>query len=121
LKPDACKTIMMKRTLGLMMRSALAAVVFLTFLTITGPLAAQQPPSEPQEEFLPIDQLPPAEQLPAAPLLVTAYAFAWVVVFFYVWTVWRRLGKVEGEMRLLEKRQLHRGDGGSGVNRTNPR
>ena len=52
---------------------------------------------------------------------MTAYAFAWVVVFFYVWTVWRRLGKVEAEMQTLEKRQLHRGDGAPGVNRTNPR
>ena len=115
---------MMKRTLGLAKKSAaagLALLTFLMFLTVfAGPLSAQQPPSEPQEELLPIDQLPPAEQLPAAPLLVTAYAFAWVVVFFYVWTVWRRLGKVEAEMHTLEKRQLHRGEA-PGINRTNPR
>src|SRR5687768_15068489 len=109
----------MKRTLGVVMTMAIAGVLLVTFLG--GPIAAQQPPAEPQEEFLPIDQLPPAEQLPAAPLLVTAYAFAWVVVFFYVWTVWRRLGKVEAEMRVLEKRQLHRGEGAPGVNRTSPR
>jgi len=109
----------MKRTLSMVMTAAIAGVLFVTFLG--GPIAAQQPPAEPQEEFLPIDQLPPAEQLPAAPLLVTAYAFAWVVVFFYVWTVWRRLGRVEAEMRVLEKRQMHRGDGPSGVNRTGVR
>jgi CcmD family protein len=73
--------------------------------------AAQQPPTEPQGEFLPIDQLPPAEQLPAAPLLVAAYAFAWLAVFFYLWTVWRRLNKVEAELRTLEQRHAHRGEG----------
>ena len=65
--------------------------------------AGQAPPG--QGEFLPVDQLPPSEQLPAAPLLITAYAFVWIAVFFYVWTVWRRLNKVEAEMRVLEKRQ----------------
>jgi CcmD family protein len=64
--------------------------------------AGQAPPG--QGEFLPVDQLPPSEQLPAAPLLITAYAFVWLAVFFYVWTVWRRLNKVEAEMRVLEKR-----------------
>ena len=63
----------------------------------------QAPPG--QGEFLPVDQLPPSEQLPAAPLLITAYAFVWIAVFFYVWTVWRRLNRVEAEMRILEKRQ----------------
>jgi len=28
-----------------------------------------------------------------------------VAVFFYLWTVWRRLNKVEGELQTLEKRQ----------------
>ena len=65
--------------------------------------AGQAPPG--QGEFLPVDQLPPSEQLPAAPLLITAYAFVWLAVFFYVWTVWRRLNKVEAEMSVLEKRQ----------------
>jgi CcmD family protein len=87
---------------------ALFASVY-TFLFTTALMAMQQPPSEPQTEFLPIDQLPPAEQLPAAPLLVAAYAFAWLAVFFYLWTVWRRLGKVEAELRVFEKRQAQRG------------
>jgi CcmD family protein len=63
---------------------------------------AQQPP--PQSEFVPIDQLPPSEQLPSAPLLVAAYALVWVAVMFYLWTIWRRLNKVEAEMRTLEQR-----------------
>ena len=52
-----------------------------------------------QSEFVPIKDLPPTEQLPAAPLLIAAYAFVWVAVLFYLWTIWRRLGKVEAEMR----------------------
>lgn len=79
--------------------------------------AGQAPPG--QGEFLPIDQLPPSEQLPAAPLLITAYAFVWIAVFFYVWTVWRRLNKVEAEMRVFEKRHTQRG--APGADRTNSR
>jgi CcmD family protein len=79
----------------------------------------QAPPG--QSEFVPVDQLPASEQLPAAPLLVAAYAFAWLAVFFYLWTVWRRLNKVEAEMRVFEKRQAQRGAGSPGMNRTNPR
>ena len=111
----------MKRLLSLVMMSAVVGVLF---MAIPGAAQPPQPPDEQQREFgefVPFDQLPPSEQLPAAPLLVTAYAFAWVVVLFYVWTVWRRLSKVEAEMRLLEKRQLHRGEGAPGVNRTSPR
>ena len=76
-------------------------------------------PSGGQGSFtaVPIDQLPPTEQLPAAQLLIAAYAFAWIAVFLYVWTVWRRLNKVETEMRVLEQRQSHRGEGPPGVDR----
>ena len=77
-----------------------------------------------QAEFLPVDQLSPSEQLPAAPLLISAYAFVWIAVFFYVWTVWHRLNTVEAEMRVLEKRQSHRGEGaapGLKTDRTHPR
>jgi CcmD family protein len=81
--------------------------------------AGQAPPG--QSEFVPVDQLPPSEQLPAAPLLVAAYAFAWLAVFFYVWTVWRRLNTVEAEMRVFEKRHAQGREGTSGANRTNPR
>jgi CcmD family protein len=113
----------MKPLLSLVMISAVVGVLL---AAAPGAEAAQPqpPPDEQQKEFgeyVPFDQLPPSEQLPAAPLLVTAYAFAWVVVLFYVWTVWRRLGKVEAEMRLLEKRQLHRGEGAPGADRTSPR
>jgi CcmD family protein len=83
----------------------LTALALTAALLAGTPLIAQQVPEEPLEGFVPIDQLPPTEQLPAAPLLVAAYAFAWLAVFFYLWTVWRRLNRVEAEMRTLERRQ----------------
>jgi len=68
----------------------------------------QQPPllGEPQEEFVPIDQLPPEDQLPAAPLLVAAYGIIWLVVFGYLWSIWKRLSSVENELKTISNR-LH--------------
>jgi CcmD family protein len=62
-----------------------------------------------QEEFVPIDELPPEEQLPAAPLLVAAYAFVWIAAVAYLWSIWRRLGKVERELAEVERRLAERG------------
>lgn len=64
-----------------------------------------QPPAG-QSEFVPLSQLPESEKLPAAPLLVIAYAVFLVLMIFYVWTVWRRLNKVEADMRTLEQRGM---------------
>jgi hypothetical protein len=72
-------------------------------LLLTVPAFAFQPPAG-QSEFVPLNELPPNEQLPAAPLLVTAYAVFLVLMVFYVWTVWRRLNRVETEMRALEQK-----------------
>jgi len=83
--------------------------VMLMLLTIAGAVApaaafAQPPPGDPPEEFVPVKDLPQQEQLPAAPLLVSAYAFVWVALLVYVWSVWRRLLKVERDMRDLAGR-----------------
>jgi CcmD family protein len=78
--------------------------LMLAYVLLAVPVYAQS-----QGEFLPADKLPPSDQLPAAPLLIAAYAFAWLAVFFYLWTVWRRLGNVERDMRALERRQSERG------------
>ena len=71
-------------------------------LLLAASIVAQAPAG--QSEYKPVDQLPPTDQLPAAPLLIAAYAFAWVAILFYVWTIWSRLNKVEAEMRTLEQR-----------------
>ena len=76
-----------------------------TLRPVEQPLPASfgQPPP-PQSEFVPLNKLPPADQLPSAPLLVGAYAFVWIALMFYLWTIWRRLNRVETEMRLLEQK-----------------
>ena len=61
-----------------------------------------------QGGFVPADSVPLADQLPAAPLLVTAYAFVWLAVMVYLWSIWRRLNKVETEMRALAQKTSRR-------------
>ena len=70
-------------------------------------LGFQPPPG--QSEFIPVNDLPTAEKLPAAPFLIAAYAFVWVAVMFYLWTIWRRLNKVEADLdALAHKTTTHR-------------
>ena len=88
-----------------MVRRVLVTVWALTLAA--APLFAMQPPAG-QSEFVPISELPPADQLPAAPLLVGAYAFIWLALMFYLWTIWRRLNKVETEMRALVQKTSSR-------------
>ncbi|HEY8550059.1 MAG TPA: CcmD family protein [Vicinamibacterales bacterium] len=86
-------------------RLVLAALVALLPLSI--PLHAGAQPAQPpaaQDEYVPIDEVPPEDQLPAAPLLIAAYIVAWLAVAGYVWSLWRRLGTVERELRLLQER-----------------
>lgn len=83
------------------MRRLLAACLF--SLVLASGTAAQQPaPPPPQDEFVPVESLPPHEQLPAAPLLVAAYAFAWLAIGGYVLSVARRLNTVQREIERLE-------------------
>ena len=53
---------------------------------------------------MPVESLPPSEQLPAAPLLIAAYAFVWIAVLVYVFSIWRRLNKVEADQRALAQK-----------------
>jgi hypothetical protein len=57
------------------------------------------------EGFVPVTGGPQIEQIPAAPLVIASYAFFLLLMVFYLWTIWRRIGKVESEMRTLEHRQ----------------
>lgn len=67
---------------------------------------ARLPPQSPaaQEEFVPVSALPQAEQLPAAPLLIAAYAFVWVALMVYVWSLWRRMARLERDLADLQRR-----------------
>ncbi len=66
--------------------------------------AAAQPPAGAQGDYVPLKDLPQQETLPAAPLVMAAYAFVWAVLLVYVWSVWRRLLKVEHEVKDLSAR-----------------
>ena len=59
-------------------------------------LVAQSPAPE-VFTTVPKDQLG-QEQLPATPLVFAAYAFVWVVLIVYVFSLWRRLRRVEREL-----------------------
>ena len=82
-----------------MVRRVLFACVSIALAS--APLLAQQPG---QDGFVPVTG-PVTEQIPAAPLVITSYAFFLVLLFVYLWTIWRRIGKVEADMRSLERRQ----------------
>ena len=79
------------------------AIALTTFVLLSAPAFAGQAPAG-QGAFVPVDSVPLADQLPAAPLLITAYAFVWVAVMFYVWTIWRRMNKVEADMQALSQK-----------------
>jgi CcmD family protein len=77
-------------------------VAITSYFLLAAGWAFQPPPA--QGEFVPIGQLPPGDQLPAAPLLIAAYAFVWIALMAYLWSIWRRLEKVETELKALEQR-----------------
>jgi CcmD family protein len=88
------------------MKRRLVTVVVL-MLAAGALVMAGQPPATPapaQDGFVPVSALPQAEQLPAAPLLIAAYAFVWVALVGYVWFLWRRMNRVEGELADLKRR-----------------
>jgi hypothetical protein len=90
---------------GCRARLMLAAAVVVLALAVFP--AAQQPgtpPAPAQEGFVPVDQLPPEEVLPAAPLVIGAYAVAWVAVFIYLWSIWQRTSRVERDLAELSRR-----------------
>ena len=77
--------------------------LMLVLLLFTSPSATAQP--QPPKDFVAVDETAPGEQIPAIPLIATAYGFIWVVLLGYVWTLGRRLRKVEGELAELESRR----------------
>ena len=70
--------------------------------------APAQPPATPppaQDGFQPfVPGQGAVEQLPATPLVFTAYALVWIIVVLYVWSIWRRLARVETEVRALQQK-----------------
>ena len=91
-------------------RFALAAAALVLAGGLLPAAAAVQPQTPPaaQSEFVPIDELEPQEQLPAAPLVIAAYAVAWLAIFVYLWSIWRRLQKVDRELSEVSRRVTER-------------
>ena len=90
------------------MRKGIAFALLTLWLCLPAAPAAQgtsQPPKPAaQDGFVPIDQLAPKEELPAAPLVMAAYIVAWMIPLLYVWSIWRRLNKVEAEIADVTRR-----------------
>jgi CcmD family protein len=90
------------------MLRTLVCVALLTVgatLTVHGvqqPTTPQPPPA--QGEFVPLSEVPPSEQIPSFTLVAAAYAFVWVALLAYVWSISRRLQKVEQELSTLDRR-----------------
>ena len=78
-------------------------IALTSFVLFAASALAGQPPAG-QSEFVPVDSVPVSDQLPAAPPLITAYAFVWIAAMVYVWTIWRRMNRVEDEMRVLAQK-----------------
>jgi CcmD family protein len=92
-------------------RRALRRIVMLALILMTLAVSAwaQQPPTGSPDEFVPIDRLPAQEELPAAPLVIGAYAVAWLAVFGYLWSIWQRTSRVERDLAELGRRVSTRG------------
>jgi CcmD family protein len=71
---------------------------------VVAPAAAIGQP-QPPKDFVAVDETLPGEQIPALPLIAGAYGFIWIVLVGYVWSLGRRLQKVEGELAELEARR----------------
>jgi CcmD family protein len=87
-----------------LMLGALALVFGL--LGVPAVSLAQQTPTPAQppaatDQYVPMDEIPEQDKLPAAPYLIGAYMVAWLMLLFYVWSLWRRLQRVEEELRRL--------------------
>ena len=81
------------------------AIVCMVLLALPA-VAAAQPPQPPpaQGEFVPLSDVPPSEQIPAFTLVAAAYAFVWLALLGYVWSVSRRLEQVERELATIDRR-----------------
>ena len=90
--------IKMVRTLALIVGLLIAPAVAIAQQAPT-PARAQQPAAT--DQFVPIDEIPEQDKLPAAPYLIAAYMIAWLLLLFYVWSLWRRLQRVEEELKRL--------------------
>ena len=88
-----------------------ARTILLTLVLLVAPsVVVMAQTQSAQDGFVP---LAPGElqqeQIPAAPLVFAAYGIVWLALAFYVVTVWRRVARVESELRAVTARLEERG------------
>jgi CcmD family protein len=93
------------------MRLRRFVTVLAAILMLAASAMAQQPPAQ-LDGFTPMSKLAPREELPATPLVFYAYAFVWLAVLAYVFSIWRRMSRVEQELAEVQRR-LKSGTGGT--------
>jgi CcmD family protein len=87
------------------MRYLRAIAMALALLAAAPVHAQQQPPPKPVDEFVPVDApMNPQDTIPAPLLVGAAYAFIWIAMFGYVWSIRSRLASVEREMTAIDRR-----------------
>jgi len=86
------------------MRREIRFAVFVVFLGLFTVSALAQQPPQPPEGFVPASSVQGQEHLPAAPLVITAYSVVWLLVFGYLWSVWGRIAKAEGDLADVSRR-----------------
>lgn len=79
--------------------------LFALLLVLTAFAPASYAQGQPPPDFVPVENAPAGEQIPAMPLMGIAYGFIWVGVFGYVWSIARRMQKVEAELSALESKK----------------
>jgi CcmD family protein len=87
-----------------MFKPSIIVIVTAIALICSASLIAHQVPPGTPDGFVPLDPSAVREHLPAAPLVMGAYAVAWVLLIGYLWSIWRRLGKVQQEIAVLSRR-----------------
>jgi CcmD family protein len=83
-------------------------------VSVVAQTQTQPPAPTPAAElkgFQPMSEAAPREELPATPLVFYAYAFVWLALIVYVFSIWRRLGRVEQDLAAVQRR-LQDGTGG---------
>ena len=88
--------------------------VLLLCAASTSASAQTQPPPQPPaatDGFVPMSAAAPREVLPATPLVFYAYSFVWLALIGYVFSIWRRMARVEQDLADVQRR-LKEGQGG---------
>lgn len=88
----------------IMRQLAVAVLCVMALAATAATVHAQQPPAGTPDGFVPVENLGNQERIPAAPLVMSAYAIAWIMVFGYLWSIWQRLNRVERELAEVSRR-----------------